>query len=84
MDPRDGEKRTHRDPSSASRGRDRGQPAPITDHLSAPDRDPHQLHKQLVAAQQDVVASLMDLNAIIGSPAPLPRTTRDLKNASTR
>ena len=56
----------------------------ITDHLSAPDRDPHQLHKQLVAAQQDMVASLMDLNAIIGSPAPLPRTTRDLNTASIR
>jgi hypothetical protein len=56
----------------------------ITDHLSAPNRDPRQLHEQLLAAQQDVVASLMDLNAIIGSPAPLPHTTHDLHKASTR
>jgi hypothetical protein len=47
----------------------------ITDQLSAPNLDPRQLHEQLIAAQQDVVASLIDLNAIIGSPAPLPRTT---------
>jgi hypothetical protein len=56
----------------------------ITDKLTVPDRDPAQLHRQLLHAQQDVVAALMDLNAIIGGPAPLPAQPRDLYGAGAR
>jgi hypothetical protein len=56
----------------------------ITDKLTTPDRDPVQLHRQLLHAQQDVVAALIDLNAIIGGPAPLPTQTRDLHGAGAR
>lgn len=44
----------------------------ITDRLATPDRDPARLHHQLLHAQRDVVATLIDLNAILGGPAPLP------------
>jgi hypothetical protein len=49
-----------------------------------PNRDPARLHHQLLHAQQDVVAALIDLNALIGGPAPLPSRARDLDGASAR
>jgi hypothetical protein len=48
----------------------------ITDQLAEPDRDPTRLHHQLLDAQSQLIASLVDLNAMIGSPAPLPSPTR--------
>ncbi|MDT7556638.1 MAG: hypothetical protein QOI68_1108 [Pseudonocardiales bacterium] len=56
----------------------------ITDQLTVPNRDPARLHHQLLHAQQDVVAALIDLNALIGGPAPLPSRARDLDGASVR
>jgi hypothetical protein len=56
----------------------------ITDQLTIPNRDPARLHHQLLNAQQNVVAALIDLNAIIGAPAPLPTANRNLHNAGTR
>jgi hypothetical protein len=49
----------------------------ITDQLTTPHRDPARLHRQLLHAQRDVVATLIDLNAIIGGPAPLPSAGDD-------
>jgi hypothetical protein len=49
----------------------------ITDQLTTPHRDPLRLHRQLLHAQRDVVATLIDLNAIIGGPAPLPSAGDD-------
>jgi hypothetical protein len=49
----------------------------ITDQLTTPHRDPARLHRQLLHAQRDVVATLIDLNAIIGGPAPLPSVGDD-------
>ena len=54
----------------------------ITDQLTVPNRDPARLHRQLLDAQQDVVAALIDLNAIIGGPAPLPAPGRELHRAA--
>ena len=44
----------------------------IIDPLAAPHKDPRRLHRQLLDAQREVVAVLIDLNAIVGSPAPMP------------
>lgn len=42
------------------------------DQLEAPDPDPARRHHQLVHAQREVIAALIELNAIVGGPAPLP------------
>jgi len=48
----------------------------LTARLTAPDRDPMRLHHQLLGAQRDLVAALVDLNAIVGGPALLTATTQ--------
>ena len=49
----------------------------LTDRLAKPDRDPIRLQHQLLGAQRDLVAALVDLNAIVGGPALLATTPRD-------
>lgn len=44
----------------------------ITAQLSTPDPDPRRLHEQLLLAQHHVLSTLIDLNAIIGTPASMP------------
>ena len=50
----------------------------ITDQLRTPERDRTRLHDQLLQARREVLSALMDLNAVIGAPAPLPRPRRML------
>ena len=55
----------------------------LVDRLAVPDRDPMRLRRQLLDAQRALVASLIDLNAIVGGPALLaPTGQRDGASAS--
>jgi len=44
----------------------------ITERLATPDADPNRLRSQLLAAQRDVLDTLVELNGVLGGPALFP------------